>query len=197
MSPQAPSNFSVDEVCMWLTAVGLGSKIGDFKENAIDGGMLVTLKDEDLQGDLGLSNLQVRKFHQSLEFSTSLAAAGGGGGGSTAEVADLKKENAKLKAKIADLQAVIDALQQDQPQSAPAPAPRAPAPAPQPTKQQQHKPGHPVVKGAAGGAARGAVLGAIGGAIAGDPGKGAAMGAAMGAAGGGMGGLAARRRMRR
>ena len=195
MAPKSPKEFSVDEVGMWLTAIGLGSKISEFKDNSIDGLMLVTLEDNDLQSDLGLSNLQLRKFRASLDFSTSLAASHGDGGpDQSAQIAALQQENTQLKAKIADLNAIINALQGGQPQT------RAPAPAPQPTTAAHHAPppkGHPVVAGAAGGAARGAMLGAIGGAIAGDPGKGAKMGAAMGAAGGGMNGLAARRVARR
>jgi hypothetical protein len=37
------SAYSVDEVCTFLNAIGLGSKIGAFQENAIDGSMLVSL----------------------------------------------------------------------------------------------------------------------------------------------------------
>jgi hypothetical protein len=193
MPPKAPQDFSMVEVLMWVTAIGLGSKVDDFKENAIDGAMLVSLQDGDLQGDLGLSNLQCRKFHQSLDFSNSLVAGGGGGPDQSAEVAALQQENAKLKAEVADLQAIINTLQGDQtPAPPPAPAPKpAPAPAPKPSA------GRPVVREGAKGAARGAMLGAIGGAIAGDAAKGAKMGAAMGGTRGAMGGLAARRRARR
>jgi hypothetical protein len=73
-----PSEYTGDEVCIFLNAIGLGSKIGDFQENAIDGGMLVSLTDEDLQSDLGLSNLQVRKFRQQLDVATEIAEGGGG-----------------------------------------------------------------------------------------------------------------------
>lgn len=191
MAPKAPSDFTVAEVGMWLTAIGLGNKAPEFQENGIDGPMLVALTDQDLQTDLGLQNLQLRKFRISLDFSNDLVA--GGGGADPSRVAQLEAENAQLKNKVADLQAIIKTVQGDQ--TPPPPPKAAPAPAPAPSSRPPPR-GHPVVAGAAGGAARGALLGAVGGAIAGDAGKGAKMGAAMGATGGGLRGLGARRRMR-
>jgi pyruvate/2-oxoglutarate dehydrogenase complex dihydrolipoamide acyltransferase (E2) component len=187
-----PSEYTVDEVCTFLNAIGLGSKIGAFQENAIDGGMLVSLTDEDLQNDLGLSSLQARKFLQKMEFANDISEGGGGGGDPEAAgiIAFLEEENDKLQKQVKELQDVVTAL--SGPQTAPAPAPKpkpAPAPAPPPPKKKEHH----VVKEGARGAARGAVLGAIGGAIAGDAGKGAKMGAAMGGTAGGMRGIRARR----
>jgi hypothetical protein len=210
MASKPPSLYTQEEVAVWLNSVGLGAKIDDFKANAIDGAMLVTLSAEDLTGDLGFSNLQARKFSQSLDFAKSLAASGGTEGGADPEYTkDLEEEVERLKNEIASLRLINKQLHEQlsggTPQYAPAPAPppqeyRAPAPAPQryapAPAPQQHRAGAPVIKGAAGGALRGATIGAIGGAIAGDPAKGAAMGAAMGAAGGGLDGLAARRRQR-
>jgi hypothetical protein len=194
MTGKDPKEYDVDEVCLWLNAIGLDSKVDAFRENAVDGDMLVALTAEDLTNELGLSNLQAKKVLQKLEFSKELAAEGGGGGGVDdggikeleAKISELEAENAALKAQ----------LEEYQPKQAPAPAPppkQAPAPAPPPKHYRNE---HEVVRGAAGGAARGAVLGAVGGAIAGDPGKGAKMGAAMGATGGGMRGIAAKRRNR-
>mmetsp|Transcript_25074 Transcript_25074/g.44466 ORF Transcript_25074/g.44466 Transcript_25074/m.44466 type:complete len:209 (+) Transcript_25074:63-689(+) len=205
MPSKSPSEYTQQEVAVWLNSIGLGSKIDGFKENAIDGAMLVTLTPDDLTGDLGFSSLQVRKFQQSLEFANSLAE-GGGGGGDPEKLQALEEENQRLKQQITDLKMKNKELYEklsSSTQSAPVPAPpppqayshpppqthRAPAPAPRPA-------GAPVIRGAAGGATKGAVMGAIGGAIAGDAGQGAKMGAAMGAAGGGMGGLAQRRRQR-
>jgi hypothetical protein len=160
---------------------------------------LVSLTEEDLKNDLGLSNLQARKFIQSLDFAQSLSETSRGGGGGGAELAALQEENEKLKKEIQhlkminkDLHEKLAATGAPPPQArAPAPAPR-PAPAPAPHRSG----GGEVIKGAGGGALKGATLGAIGGAIAGDPAKGAKIGAAMGAASGGMGGLAARRQRR-
>jgi SAM domain (Sterile alpha motif)/Glycine-zipper domain len=196
MAPKSPSEFSIDEVAMWLVAIGLGSKAPEFKENGIDGPMLVALSDQDLQTDLGLQNLQLRKFRVSLDFSNGLSE---GGGADPARMSQLEAENYKLKKQVADLQAIIDALQQGQTQSPYVPAAQ-PKPAPPPQQYTQYRPqpaGRPVVRGAAGGAARGALLGAVGGAIAGDAAAGAKMGAAMGATAGGMRGLGERRRMQR
>jgi uncharacterized protein YdcH (DUF465 family) len=77
-----------------------------FRENAIDGAMLVTLSKEDLTGDLGLSNLQTKKVLNSLESTKQIT--GSGGGDTTelqAEVDTLKQENEKLKAEITSLKA--------------------------------------------------------------------------------------------
>jgi SAM domain (Sterile alpha motif) len=53
-------NFDNQEVCIWLNAIGLGSKVGPFQDNAVDGDLLCSLSQEDLTNDLGLSGLQVR-----------------------------------------------------------------------------------------------------------------------------------------
>ena len=53
-------NFDNQEVCIWLNAIGLGSKVGPFQANAVDGDLLCSLSQEDLTNDLGLSGLQVR-----------------------------------------------------------------------------------------------------------------------------------------
>ena len=53
-------DFDIQEVCIWLNAIGLGTKVGPFRENAVDGDLLCSLSLDDLTGDLGLSGLQVR-----------------------------------------------------------------------------------------------------------------------------------------
>jgi hypothetical protein len=163
MSAKKPSEYTLEEVCVWLNAIGLGSKIPNFQVHTVDGPMLATLTVDDLQGDLGLSGLQVRKFHQSLQFANSLAAGGGGGGGYDpsrmmaleAENNTLRQENARLNDTVRKLQGGQKSLAPAPPPAphyvaapapaphyAPAPAPHyAPAPAPQQAKQQNQGPG--------------------------------------------------------
>ena len=50
------SEYSVEEVAVWVECIGL--KSGPFKDNAVDGDMLCHLTPEDLTGDLGLSGLE-------------------------------------------------------------------------------------------------------------------------------------------
>mmetsp|Transcript_21962 Transcript_21962/g.26480 ORF Transcript_21962/g.26480 Transcript_21962/m.26480 type:complete len:208 (-) Transcript_21962:73-696(-) len=202
MPGKDPATYDVNEVCVWVTAIGLGNKVDQFRENAIDGAMLVDLEGDDF-GELGLSSLQAKKVQKMVGFTRELASEDSAGGNAKETeakiksqeetIAQLKAENEVLKNENAAMKMQLEELQPKQappaPQSAPPPKP---PPAPEPRKPQ----GRPVVRGAAGGAARGAVLGAVGGAIAGDAGKGAKIGAAMGATGGAMNGLGARRRAR-
>jgi len=189
MPGKDPSQYSLDEVCLFVNAVGLGAKADAFRENSVDGSMLVTLGPEDF-GELGLTSLQGKKILRSLEFTAELAKEGGGGG-NPAELDALSKENKALRDENMALKAQLAEYTSSR-SPAPAPAPKA-ARAPAPS---HHSAGAPVVRGAAGGAARGAVLGAVAGAIAGDPGQGAKMGAALGGTAGAMGGMGARRRAR-
>lgn len=190
MPVESPKNFTQEEVAMWLVATGMGDKVAVFKQNSVDGGLLVTLTTADLTGDLGFTNLQARKFLQNLEFTTNLSAGGG-------DTSALVAENQALKAQVAQLQRANQELQARLGGTAPPAQPayhqqQAAAPPPKKNTGQGE-----VVKGAAGGALRGAAIGAIGGAIMGDPGQGAKMGAAMGGAGGAMNGIGRRRRMMR
>lgn len=178
-----PTEYSIDEVCLWIFALGLGDKADAFREAAIDGDMLLRLTAEDFK-ELGLSSLQSKKVLRGIEISTSFAEQGGGGGGDSERVKELESENAALRAQLEEYTKT----------RTPAPAP-APAPAP-PKQQQQHLQQHEVLVGTARGATKGAILGAVAGAIAGDPAKGAKIGAATGATAGAMGGLGARRRAR-
>jgi hypothetical protein len=59
---KTPGEYSVDEVCIWVNAIGLGAKMDGFRENSVDGGMLVGLTLDDLTADLGLNNLQAKKL---------------------------------------------------------------------------------------------------------------------------------------
>jgi hypothetical protein len=154
-----PASYSVDEVCLFLNAIGLADKADEFRIQSVDGSLLVALTPEDF-AELGVSGLQGKKIVNAIEFTKSLAS--GGGGGSDGRVAQLEAENAQLKRELAYYK----------PEPAKAPAPAPPAPASHPPKQNDHV----VIKSTARGAARGAVLGAVAGAITGDPGKGAKIG---------------------
>lgn len=157
-----------------------------FRENSVDGDLLVGLTLDDLTADLGLNNLQAKKLMRDLE-TTKEMVDGGGGGADAGRINELEDENALLRKRVMELTEEVNALKP--PPAAPKAAP-APAPAPPALKKKEHT----VVKEGAKGALRGATLGAIGGAIAGDAKKGAKMGAAMGGTAGGMRGLRARRR---
>ena len=151
MPGKTPRSYDLDEVCLFLTAIGLESKVDIFRENAVDGDMLVSLEPKDFE-ELGLSGLQSKKVVRSVEFCNSLADESGGGGGDPAAMAALQKEIAELKNENAALRAQLKEYS-----PAPAPAPRpAPAPAPAAAPPPKPKPaGAPVVRGAAGGAAKG------------------------------------------
>ena len=152
MPGKTPRSYDLDEVCLFLTAIGLESKVDIFRENAVDGDMLVSLEPKDFE-ELGLSGLQSKKVVRSVEFCNSLAdESGGGGGADPAAMAALQKEIAELQNENAALRAQLKEYS-----PAPAPAPRpAPAPAPAAAPPPKPKPaGAPVVRGAAGGAAKG------------------------------------------
>ena len=146
MPGKTPSSYDIDEVGIFLTAIGLDSKVGAFRENAVDGAMLVSLQPEDFE-ELGLSGLQSKKLVRSVEFAASLAdEQSSSRGADPSQLAALQTENANLKNENAALRAQLQ-------EYAPRPAP---APAPQQQKQHHHPPaGAPVIRGAAGGAARG------------------------------------------
>ncbi|KAI2491533.1 SAM domain (Sterile alpha motif) [Fragilaria crotonensis] len=194
-------DFDNHEVCIWLNAIGLGSKIEPFRESAVDGDLLCSLTLDDLTGDLGLSGLQAKKVLRGIEAETH-AGSNHVDSSQAEEIAQLEVQNAQLEKQIAELRARIERMNQ-----APAPAAYSPPPPQQhhshsPPPQQHHQQqeyhqrrGPGVIGGAARGAAGGAVKGAIAGAIL--PGMsaadGAAAGAAVGATTGGVRGL--RRRL--
>lgn len=175
---KAINTFSVDEVCQWLVAIGLGSHLQGFQDNQVDGSLLVTLTDEDLKTDLGLSGLQAKRVLNEIQEFQALTTGN-------------DEEYAKLLQQIESLKEENRILQQKLAAATPKPPAAAAAP---PKKQPQQPAGAPVIREGAKGAARGAVLGAIGGAIAGDAAKGAKIGAAVGGTGGALRGVGARRR---
>jgi hypothetical protein len=188
MTGKHPKEYSIDEVCLWVFALGLGDKADAFREAAIDGDMLINLDGEDFK-ELGLSSLQGQKVMRGIEISASQADTDGGG--------DDSGRIEELEAEIVTLRAQLDEYKK-----------AAPAPAPQQVAAPPSKPGtppvrappppneHHVLRGAAGGVARGVILGAVAGAVAGDAKKGMKIGAATGAAAGGMRGVGNRRRAR-
>lgn len=61
--PQGPAaDWSLEEVSRYLNFLGLGHIEEKFKENAVDGAMLVELSEEDLCKELGLLKLQAKKL---------------------------------------------------------------------------------------------------------------------------------------
>lgn len=148
MPGKTPSSYDIDEVGIFLTAIGLEAKVGAFRENAVDGDMLVTLQPEDFE-ELGLSGLQAKKLVRSVKFAASLADDEQSKQADPAQLAAVQKENANLKNENAALRAQL------QEYTTPRPAP-APAPRPAPQQHHHHPPaGAPVLRGAAGGATRG------------------------------------------
>jgi len=101
--PKAPKEYDVDEVCLFLNAIGLGAKAQGFRDSAVDGDVLVTLSQDDLKSELGLNAIQARKVAQKLKFAEDLAATGGASEGAKKQLEELKKENAKLKAELDEL----------------------------------------------------------------------------------------------
>ena len=68
-TPEAKRNcsaWSTDGVAEYLARLELGHLEAKFRENGVDGQMLVCLSDEDLVTELGLSKLQARKVRQRL-----------------------------------------------------------------------------------------------------------------------------------
>jgi type II secretory pathway pseudopilin PulG len=209
MSSKQPINYSNEEVCVFINSIGLSAVVDKFKENGIDGTVLVSLTDDDLTSLLGLTVFQARKFQSSLEFATKLSQKG-----DSDKVKTLEAENIRLTQEVSDLKAIIKALREPpinkplststsrpQPQATapynpsynPTPAP-VPYVAPPPPPQPKGGAGKAVVGGAAGGAAKGALLGVIAGGITGHAGKGAEIGAAVGATSGAFKGMGRNRR---
>ena len=159
MPSKHPSDYTQEEVNIFLNSIGLGHKIDSFKENGVDGPMIVTLTKEDLTNDLEMSNLQARKFQMSLDFAKELVE--GGGGGSTSgtdhkeiinslkeQIKSLEDENEFLKSDVKYLNGVIEDMQQHhasapelipepilEPMSEPMPEPMPPPPATAPHYQ--------------------------------------------------------------
>ena len=164
-----PKDYTIDEVCVFMNAIGFGECAGAVRENTIDGRFLVTLGADDY-ADLGLTKIQGKKVIHNLDMQKEFAESGG-----LDRIKELEDENAKLKAQLANGGGAAAASQQRHP--------------PQQHSQQQHAPAKGMVTGGAKGAVAGATLGAIGGAIAGNPRKGAKIGAAVGGTRGAVRGL--------
>jgi len=59
--PGMATSWSVDQVVQFVEGLGLGHMVESFRENAIDGPMLVDLSEADLCDDLSLTKLQAKK----------------------------------------------------------------------------------------------------------------------------------------
>ena len=57
LNPANLTSWSVDDVCQWLTGEGLGRFIDIFRDNAVDGECLLSLDNNLLKEDLGISAL--------------------------------------------------------------------------------------------------------------------------------------------
>lgn len=200
-----PSEYNQQEVSIFLMSIGLGNKTEIFKENGCDGEMIVSLTDEDLTMDLGMSKLQARKFQKSLSFAIDIAAESGSGSGggidedTQQKLRDLEEVNGSLKDDIEHLNGIIKSLQGQLGITETDDATRALTDVDEPSihPEKPKKTKRPVIRNAAVGAAGGAALGATIGAITGDPKKGAKIGAAVGGGTGVVKGLGERRRARR
>jgi SAM domain (Sterile alpha motif) len=179
-----PKDFTVDDVCLFIFAIGYGDKIEGFREAAVDGDMLVNLGPDDFK-ELNVSSLQSKKIERGIELLSSFAEAGGS---DSSQLKELENENAALRAQLAEYQKITTS-------SAPVAATPAPAPTPAPPPQQR-PPEPPMGAHVVKGAVRGVVIGTVAGAVAGDAGKGAKIGVAAGATSGALNGIGARRRAR-
>jgi hypothetical protein len=192
MAGKHPKEYSIDEVCLWVFALGLGDKADAFREAAIDGDMLINLDGEDFK-ELGLSSLQGEKVMRGIEISTSQAEQESTGDDSS-RIKGLENEIVMLRAQLEESKKTAAApVPAPAPQQAAAPPPKPGTP---PVRAAPPPNEHHILRGAAGGVARGVILGAVAGAVAGDAKKGMKIGAATGAAAGGMRGVGNRRRAR-
>jgi TolA-binding protein len=96
---KSPKEYTIDQLCAWLVAFGLSSKVKAFKEKlhrqwyACDTDTM-----EDLSTKLGLTRLQTRNFQQKLEFSMASRAE------HFETINTLQEENEQLQKKIEELQ---------------------------------------------------------------------------------------------
>jgi regulator of replication initiation timing len=198
-----PSDFDSDDVAICLMALGLESKIPAFRENGVDGRMLLALTTDDLTNDLGLTNLQAKKLHTRLEWAKEVYAHHKGEGNEVAESnAAIAHQLADMSDEVASLKSALQAAQDDNvalrkeldglktPPSKPAhtqPVPQAQAAPPQQSKANDA--GRDMVRGGARGAVGGVIMGAAVGAAAGNARKGAKIGAAAGGTRGALRGI--------
>lgn len=76
--PFAVNQWSVDDVCTWLTAIGMGQKAQPFQTNGVDGGLLTDMSANDLTNDLGLDSFEAKKVLRELDFAKGLSSGGDG-----------------------------------------------------------------------------------------------------------------------
>mmetsp|Transcript_45530 Transcript_45530/g.51026 ORF Transcript_45530/g.51026 Transcript_45530/m.51026 type:complete len:261 (+) Transcript_45530:59-841(+) len=172
-----PKEWSEAELCIFLVAIGLCERIEEFRKQGVNGSIAITLTKAELEQDLGMSSIQIKKFHASIEVTTSGGGLGdscrGNGNGNNDDDDNYTATTYPVEADQ-DAAAIVG----DE----------------KPTTTGTKR---PVIKNAAVGAAGGAAIGAIAGKLTGDTKKGAKIGAAVGGAGGIIKGLGERRRQRR
>jgi hypothetical protein len=106
------NKFDLDEVCTFLTAIGLGEKTGPFRENDVDGDLLCSLTIEDYTAELGLTSLQAKKLLRSIDEENNAGAPNSGSSEATLQkMRNLEAENAELKKQIVAVTADIQAIQ--------------------------------------------------------------------------------------
>lgn len=59
------TQMSVDDVCYMVKDMGLDDKM--FRHNLVDGPLLLTLSNEEMQEDLSLTRLQARKLRMKID----------------------------------------------------------------------------------------------------------------------------------
>jgi len=170
-----PCDWSEAEVSIFLVVIGMGVKVEDFKRNGVTGGMAITLTAVELEKDLCMSAIQVKKFQAAMIVMKD------GDGGSNSLSESYKREGVPLE----EDEYTASTYPSDQdPTQVGDEAPKT-------------GPKRPVLRYGAAGAAGGAAVGALAGKLSGDTKKGAKVGAAVGASAGIIGGLAERRRQRK
>jgi hypothetical protein len=71
----AVKDWSIEDVCSWISGLGLEAVAPEFKKNAVNGADLACLSEQELQGDLGLTRLQAKKIRNGLhEIDPSIKA---------------------------------------------------------------------------------------------------------------------------
>jgi len=213
--------WSSDDVVTWLKCLGFADKASPYQENDVDGSIILTLTNEELTEDLGMTNLQARRMLRAIDFTKDIGASGVDRiDEEEKKVEELKKEYELLKRdyyrkndKIEHYESKIGKLMREKAEKEAPPIVEAIPQAPPPHREEQHHQqnhhnpssnhsrhrGVGVLGGAAGGAAGGALKGAIAGAILPgmDASDGAAAGAAVGAVGGAGRAFGRNRRFRR
>lgn len=74
--------WSVDDVCTWLSAIGMGTQAKAFHDNGVDGSLLTSMSSDDMTNDLGLDSFQAEKVLHEIDFANQLSTSSGGGASS-------------------------------------------------------------------------------------------------------------------